>query len=79
MNDRYVLAARLTAGMVVDVLSRRHGWPTNDALSRLAKTKVYEQLVNPDTSLWLDNPNDIADMADCEMTGQAIPLEMYYK
>jgi hypothetical protein len=79
MNEKYELAARLTVNMVTEILSKRHGWLLNEALSRLSKTRVYDLLADYKTELWIDNPSDIADMFDLEYEGKKLPPDIYFK
>jgi hypothetical protein len=79
MNDgKYELAAKMNAKMVAEELADRHGWSLNDALSNLAKTSLYERILDTSTSLWKDNPRDIADIAEYELRGEEAPVELFF-
>jgi hypothetical protein len=77
-GSRYELAAKMSAKMVAEELADRHGWPLNDAISKLAKTSLYERLLDTSTSLWKDNPRDIADIAEYELRGEEAPAELFF-
>jgi hypothetical protein len=79
MNDgKYELAAKMSAKMVVEELADRHGWSLNDALSNLTKTSLYERILDTSTSLWKDNPRDIADIVEYELRGEEAPIELFF-
>jgi hypothetical protein len=79
MNEKYELAARLTANMVMESLAKRHDWSHNETLSRMSKANLYVLLTDSDTGLWMDNPSDIADMFDLEFQGKPLPHELFFK
>jgi hypothetical protein len=62
MVEKYDMAAKLVANMVAEELAIRRTWSINEALSRMAKTDLYERLMDSETTLWMDNPLDIADL-----------------
>jgi len=79
MSDKYDLMAKFTANMVAEILSKRHGLELNEAISRFSKSSIYERLILSETELWMDNPNDIADMYDMESRGEGIDPAYYFK
>ena len=79
MSEKYDLMAQFTANSVAEILADRHGWSQNEAISRFSKSKVYETLIKSETELWMDNPSDIADMADMEASGCEIDLAYFFK
>ena len=79
MNSKYDLMARFTANTVVEILAKRHGLELNEALSRFSKSGIYERLLASETELWMDNPNDIADLYDMESSGKGVDPAYYFK
>ena len=79
MNEKYDLMARFTANTVAEIIAKRHGIELNEAISRFSKTSIYERLLLSETELWMDNPNDIADMYDMEISGKGIDPAYYFK
>jgi hypothetical protein len=78
MSDKFDLAARLTVQFVADVLSERHSWSLNDTLSKMAKTELYERLMDSSTKLWMDNPHDLADLFDKLFRGESLSLKDFF-
>jgi hypothetical protein len=76
---KYDLAARLTIQMVLEILEKRHGWNTNEALSRISKCPLYETLSDSTTKLWMDNSHDIADLFDKSLRGKEPDLRDFFK
>jgi hypothetical protein len=68
------IGAKITIQTVIEIMSTRHGWTINETISRLSKLSLYEKLCDPETSLWVDNPNDIADLFDKELNGEVLTL-----
>jgi len=79
MSGKYDLMAKFTANMVAEILAKRHGLELNEAISRFSKSGIYERLILSETELWMDNPNDIADMYDMESCGEEIDPAYYFK
>ena len=79
MSGKYDLMARFTANMVAEIIAKRHGLELNEAISRFSKSVIYERLILSETELWMDNPNDIADMYDMECSGEGIDPAYYFK
>jgi hypothetical protein len=75
MNNKYALAARISAQMVVEIMQDRHNWSQNEALSTLSKCRLFETLSDYRTKLWMDNPHDIADLFDKELAGEELTLK----
>ncbi|MDR1714205.1 MAG: hypothetical protein LBR39_08675 [Coriobacteriales bacterium] len=63
---------------VAEIVSVRRGWTLNKTLSELTKTEVYALLVDSKSKLWTHHPSVIADMSDCDYTGEPIPPELYF-
>jgi hypothetical protein len=78
-ESKYELAAKMVAKMVAEELADRNDLTLNEAISKLAKTNIYERLLDVSTKLWLDNPIDITNMAMYELRGEKIPVELYFK
>jgi len=68
------IGAKITIQTVIEIMSARHGWTINETISRLSKLPLYEKLCDLETSLWVDNPNDIADLFDKELNGEVLTL-----
>jgi hypothetical protein len=78
-NSKYEMAAKMTAKMVAEELAERNEWTFNEAISKLAKTSIYERMLDTTTKLWMDNPRDIAEMVMYELRGEEIPPELFFK
>ena len=79
MSSKYDLMAQFTANTVAEILAKRHNLELNAAISLFSKSSIYEKLIRSETELWMDNPNDIADMFDLENSGQEIDPAYYFK
>jgi hypothetical protein len=78
MTEKYDMAAKLVANMVAEEIAARRVWSINDALSHMAKTELYERLMNSDTALWMDNPLDIADLFEKVLDGKQLDATDYF-
>jgi hypothetical protein len=79
MKRKYDMAARLTAQMVVEIMAERHGWTANQTLSSLSKCPLYESLCDSATEWWKDNPHDLADLFDKELSGQELEAADFFR
>jgi hypothetical protein len=73
------MAAKMSAKMVAEELADRNGWSLNEAISKLTKTSIYERMLDVSTTLWMDNPRDIADMVEYELRGEDVPVDRFFK
>jgi hypothetical protein len=78
MKRKYDMAAKLTIQMVLEIMQKRHGWDTNQTLSRISKCPLYETLSDSSTKLWMDNPHDIADMFDKVLSGKKLEPQDFF-
>jgi hypothetical protein len=78
-NKKYILAARLTILMVLEIMEKRHGWSANETISKLSKCTLYQRLSNYSTKFWMDNPHDLADLFEKELKGEPLVPEDYFK
>jgi hypothetical protein len=78
-EEKYELAAKITAKMVAEELTEVNAWTINDALSKLTKTMIYERILDINTKLWMDNPRDITKMVMFELQGEEVPPNYFFK
>jgi hypothetical protein len=71
-RDRLQLAQQYVMKMVVMRISQNHGWDINRTLEEISRLEIYEKLSVLDTSLWTDNPIDLAAMVETELRGDTI-------
>ncbi|GHU59978.1 hypothetical protein FACS189444_6320 [Spirochaetia bacterium] len=79
MKRKYDMAAKLTIQMVLEIMANRHSWTINQSLSYCSKLRLYETLSDSTTTFWMDNPHDIADLLDKELSGQKLEPADFFK